>query len=364
MICVTTVIQKELLMLFDRKNNKVYNKKRGKNMDKDLLLELFRIPSLSGHEDRVASFIKNYFDNMGIKYDEDHYGNIYNLDDKNLPILNAHMDTVQDKIDEKLAKFVKIRDGILNGYGVIGGDDKCGLFVILKVLEKRKVNFIITREEEIGCVGISHFMNENKIKEYPWALTLDRYGSGDIICERNDYGTKEFEDALHQVGRSFGYNPAQGVYSDADYISQDVSCANVSVGYYAHHTKNEYVVLSELQNSINFVISAIDNIKEKFQAPQKFSYGKGYSYNSYDDPMDDFFLEEYNDYRSSDSKCVITGKKSSKLVYIPSLNDFISPEGAKKLFEDLEQTGILYDDYDAYDAYDDSDIDELIKGVI
>lgn len=335
-------------------------------MDKDLLMELFKIGSSSGNEDGTANFIKDYFDRMGIFYEEDGYGNIYNLEDKSLPILNAHMDTVQDAIDESLAKFVKIRNGILNGYGVIGGDDKCGLFVILEVLKKRKVNFIITREEEVGCVGISYFMNNKKIDEFPWALTLDRYGAGDIICEKNDYGTKEFENALFAAGKDFGYKPAQGVYSDADYISEDVSCANISVGYYAHHTKNEYVVLSELQNSINFVISAIDNIKENFEAPQKYMYSRGSRTYSYDD----FYLEdEFAEFVTKDAKCAITGKKSRHLTFIPALNDFVSPEGAKQLFEDLEQTGILYGSYDdePYDDryyFDDGDIDAILKEVI
>jgi hypothetical protein len=332
-------------------------------MDKDLLLRLFKIPSSSGNEAGVSDFIKNYFDNMGIVYYEDDYGNIYNIDDKNLPILNAHMDTVQDETDEKLAEFVKIRGNILNGYGVIGGDDKCGLFVILEVLKKRKVNFIITREEEIGCVGISHFMNKFSIKGYPWALTLDRYGSSDILCDKNDYGTKEFENALWEVGEDFGYKPAQGVYSDADYISNDVSCANISVGYYAHHTKSEYVVLSELQNSINFVTAACDNIKEHFSPPMKYGYRGGRS--GYF--IDDFeYIDEYygNEKKYSNQECFITKKKSGHLVFIPSLGEFVSVEGAKKLYEDLEESGILYEDDLYREDYYEDDIDELLKGVI
>jgi len=330
-------------------------------MDKDLLLRLFRIGNSSGNEKAASEFIKDYFDSMGISYKEDTYGNIYNLEDASLPILNAHMDSVQGYEDEILSSFIKIRGNIMSGYGVIGGDDKCGLFVILEVLKKRKVNFIITREEEIGCVGINHFMSQNDIKEFPWALTLDRYGSGDIICEKNDYGTKEFENALYEVGKKFGYKPAQGVYSDADFISEDVSCANVSVGYYAHHTKKEYVVLSELQNSINFVIKSIDTIKQNFSAPQKFAYrgGKYSGYYSYDD--EDFYDAYYKSYETA-HQCCITKKKSTKTIFLPSLNDYVSPEGAKSLFEDLEQSGILYEDDSAFEEYD--DIDELLRGVV
>ena len=339
-------------------------------MDKDLLMKLFSIGNSSGNEDGVSVFIKNYFDSMGIFYEEDEYGNIFSLRNTELPILNAHMDSVQDSIDEALTKFIKIRGDIMSGYGVIGGDDKCGLFAILEVLKQREdVNFIITREEEIGCVGMNFFMNSlnNDIKDFPWGLTLDRYGSGDIICAKNDYGIKDFEDALYEVGKGFGYKPAQGLYSDADYMSEGVSCANISVGYYAHHTKSEYVVLSELQNSIKFVIEAIDRIKTNFDAPNKLPRVGTYEehYSMYDYREDDFY-NHYKQVASKKQECFITRKESKHVTFIPSLNDFVSPEGARRLYEDLEQSGILYEELDdeIIEDYYEDDIDELLKGIV
>ena len=64
-------------------------------------------------------------------------------------------------------------------------------------------------------------------------------------------------------------------------------------------------------------------------------------------------------------ECFVTKKKSGHLVFLPSLGEFVSVEGAKKLYEDLEESGILYEE-DALDreAYYEDDIDELLKGVI
>ena len=335
-------------------------------MDKDLLLKIFSIPNSTGNEDGMSSFIQGFFDNLGIKYKIDFYGNIYNLEDKNLPILNAHMDSVQDQVDEALCHLTKIRNGILSGYGNIAGDDKCGIFIILEILKRRKVNFIFTREEEIGCVGINKFLERKTIKHFPYALTLDRFGSSDIICEKNDYGTKEFEQALLSYGNNYGYKAASGVYSDADYISEEISCANISVGYYGHHSKNEYVNLKDLQNSINFVEDVVTNLRKKFEAPEKFQrFPAAYMYgNDYE------YIYEDEGYIHSD-KCFVTGKECKNLVYIPSLDGFVSPKGAKILFEDLEQSGFLYgfEDDEEFEDFNDEDmseneIDALLKDIV
>lgn len=324
-------------------------------MDTKLLIELFKIGNSSGNEAGISEFIKKYFDSMGIYYKQDSFGNIYNLEDESLPILNAHMDSVQNDIDEQLNKFIRIRDGILSGYGVIGGDDKCGIYAILEVLKTTKVNFILTIGEEIGCQGINSFMMNNDLSNFPYALTLDRYGSGDIICHYNEYGVKEFEEAIHKIGRPYGFSPAKGVYSDADYLNEDLSCANISVGYYAHHTKNEYVVLSDLENSINYIKDVVTNLKTKFDSPdKKLIYGL-YDY--------DYLYGE-----SADEKCLVTGKKEKNLVYIPSLDSFLSPKGAISLYEDLEQSGLLFESYHEFNSdYDEelssNDIDELLREI-
>ncbi|MFW6311701.1 MAG: hypothetical protein ACOC1K_05645, partial [Nanoarchaeota archaeon] len=45
---------------------------------------------------------------------------------------------------------------------------------------------------------------------------------------------------------------------------------NISAGYYMPHRKNEYVILSELQNSIDFVIDICNNVNEKFDLPMQY----------------------------------------------------------------------------------------------
>lgn len=347
----------------DKKKLKKYNFFKEKKLDKKLLTDLFKIPNPSGQEKEVRDFIADYLDKMGIEYNIDKMGNLYRLNDKSLPILNAHMDSVQDFEDTEILNFVTIINGVLRGYGNIAGDDKCGIYIILDILQRRDINFLFTISEEIGCVGAKGFIRNNSIEDFPYALTLDRWGSGDIICHSNEYGTKEFEEALFTVGAKYGYTPEKGLYSDADFISEQLSCANISVGYYCHHTKKEYVVLSELQNSINFVESVIDKVKSNFDAPdKKASYYNLYDLNGYEEYMiEDDYFESYDELTQ---KCLVTKKTGGRLYFMPSLNGYVSPKGARSIFEDLEQSGVLFED-DEYQDFNENneEIDEILREI-
>lgn len=331
-------------------------------MDTKLLLDIFHVPSQSTEEEKMRAFIQKYLEEHNIPYEIDDYGNLYNLSDESMPILNAHMDTVQDSNDGKLQKFAKIRNGILSGYGVIGGDDKCGIFIILETLKTHPVNFIFSVEEEIGTRGITYFMNNNNISNFPYAITLDRQGSSDIICYQNDYGTLDFEDTLENIGSRFGYKGAVGLFSDADQISDQISCANLSVGYYNPHQKSEFVNLADLENALKFTRAIIEEVDEKFKAPaKKYSYhdiGRGYRYYDYDytydwydrkgksktaDEIVDTFFEEVEEELQNELApvCCVTGKHTEEVYYLHSLNKFISPEGARELIVELETCGAL-----------------------
>ena len=211
-------------------------------MNKELLIDIFKIPAPSGFEDMMSFFVKNKLKEMNIDFQEDETGNIYNISHNGSPLLSAHLDTVQDDVDVKLTDFIRLKQGIISGYGVIGGDDKCGIFLILEALKyNNKINFVFFVQEESGGVGSSFFIRKNTLSNIPYCLVLDRRGNGDIICTSNNYGTKDFETFLIEIGKEFSYKKSAGTFSDADNLNSLISCANISVGYYNAHTKNEYV---------------------------------------------------------------------------------------------------------------------------
>jgi len=242
-------------------------------VDNKLLMRLFKLPSQSGCEDDMISLVCKELDAIGIEYEVDSIGNIFNISQSGKPLLSAHLDTVQEKDDVKMADFIRMKEGYIKGNGIIGGDDKCGVYIILYLLSQGdEFNFVFSVQEETGGQGINQFTLSNRFDNIPYGLVLDRKGNTDVICTKNEYGIEEFENVLLEIGGVFGYTKAIGTWSDADIISDYISCANISVGYYNAHTVDEYVSLNDLQKSVDFVHNIIKNVIDFFDAPNKSNY--------------------------------------------------------------------------------------------
>lgn len=339
-------------------------------LNKKLLLDIFHIPAKSRSEKRMGNFVKEYLSYIDVPFEVDSKGNIYSFNGPK-PFLSAHLDTVQDYCDENLSNFIRIVEGkIVVGLGVIGGDDKCGIYTILHILteleNKTDINFAFTVEEEIGTVG-AEFLAKHKskdLRECLYGIIIDRRGNSDIICVDNHYGTKEFEEELHRVGKEFGYSPERGVLSDANVYCKFMSCANISSGYYGAHTKREFVIISHLNNAINFTRKIIEEIKTSFKIPEPaYSNYGGYSgsYGYYDKDksawvdIDEEELDEFYEGFYYGRPAIGSGKGRSKTKYkplktdfceicfcasrlqwVPILQNFYCPECLEAIMEDVE----------------------------
>ena len=259
-------------------------------IDEKLLLDIFRIPAKTGEEISITKFVQEFLVENKKDFVLDGNGLIYNISNIGKPLICAHLDTVQDVVDCSLAKYIKVRDDYIFGYGNIGADDKCGIYIILSLLKELEFNFLFTPQEEIGGLGAQKFINKfgkKDLSHIPYALILDRRGCDDIICEKNSYGTRDFEMALASIGAIFGYSPGSGTFSDADYISEVLCSANLSVGYYNPHSKNEFAKLSEISVAREFVARIILNIKDRFnpvsvKTKGYASWGNYQGYTDYD----------------------------------------------------------------------------------
>lgn len=292
--------------------------------DEEMLLDIFKIYAPSREEGKMIDYIESFLLANEIPFTKDKNGNIFSLSNTKKPILSSHMDSVGDSDCGFLNEFVNIfyyrRDRIIKGMGNIGGDDKCGIFLILKKLKEDKtLNFIFSICEESGCVGINQVIPENKIDEFPYALILDRRGFGDIICNQNLYGSKEFEDELARVGKDFKYTPTKGSVSDANAISKYINCANLSVGYHNPHSKKEFVSLNNLYNTYLYMEAILSDFNKKVFKKQEIpivktnvadSYGWEYDDSWKNRPIDfyskNFWCVNCRSYRPNEEKSVIT----------------------------------------------------------
>ena len=198
------------------------------------------------------------------KYDEVIYADGFVFAKGTVPILLvAHMDTVH----KELPRIIELNNGKISSPQGIGGDDRCGIYMISKIIEKHHCSVLFTEDEEIGGVGADKFVHHSCLNglEFNYAIELDRRGKNDAVFYECD--NPEFEDFITEDG---DWKTDFGSYSDICDVAPALGCAavNLSCGYYNAHTKNEYVVFSEMEANIKKVCKLIERTTEN----DKFEY--------------------------------------------------------------------------------------------
>ena len=182
----------------------------------------------------------------------------------NIPILLvAHMDTVFDKPPKDLYYDVK-SDKIFSYEGGIGGDDRCGVYAIIKILEELKPYVLFTEDEEFGCLGALKAVKKIMKPNVKYIIEFDRMGGND--CVFYDCGNNNFMDYIE----SFGFKTNCGTYSDISVLgsSWNIAAVNLSSGYYNEHTSDEYIIFKELE----FNIERVKLMLKKYRKAKYFDY--------------------------------------------------------------------------------------------
>lgn len=254
----------------------------------DFLKSVLSVPTHSYQEDEMIEFLINHFNNRNYDYKVDEIGNIYVTkgtveDGEYYPCVVSHTDTVHniDTInvkEEYLLNSKGIESLSLKAYNDsgnptgIGGDDKCGVFACLQILDELKVvkaAFFVS--EEVGCIG-SKNSDSNFFNDVGYAIEFD--APGDYMVTEYCYGVKLFE------SNSDFHNTAKNVlnenmlsepkfmrhpFTDVWQLKKkfDFSCINISVGYHQYHTRNEYVVVEEVFAGIKSGLNLISSLGNK-----------------------------------------------------------------------------------------------------
>lgn len=264
----------------------------------DLLKKILLIDRSSKNEYPILNFIWNYLHGVpNLTFELDHYGNLFitknTTNPTYYPCIIAHTDCI---ITWKGNRTIVNHNGVLMGQHVndysrcgITADDSCGIYAALEILnEVSNLKICLTTEEEIGGVGAQQAAyNVDFFADVAYFLQADRRGKSDLITNTNclDVCSKEFLKKINKSMKKFGYSENYGTFTDVGVLVEQfkISGVNISCGYKQEHTFNEHLVLSDLENCINFMLDIINNVPLDKQYDVKIDYygsyyGRYYNY--------------------------------------------------------------------------------------
>ena len=268
------------------------------NRDLELLKSVLAVPTHTYQEELMVQYICDWLKEKNIEFTVDEHLNVYAVKGEvshggMYPCVVCHTDTVH-KIDTinvveemlpnshremKLSLKAYNDDGEPTG---IGGDDKCGVFACMEILEEMdviKAAFFVS--EETGCHG-SRYADPSFFLNVGYAIQFD--GPENWMITETCFGAKLFEreseffntcDKILTEGmndkKKYMVHPYTDVYALKSKF--DFSCINISIGYYQYHTKNEYVVIEDVFNGIDIGKKMIQELGyKKYELdPQKSS---------------------------------------------------------------------------------------------
>ena len=270
----------------------------------ELLKQLFCIHSKSGKEGKIRKFIWNWVRQTvpDAKIECDKPGNLYVTKGKSetYPCIVAHMDQVQERHSKDFLAYEA--EDIIIGFSPkhkeqqgLGADDKCGLWIGLKCLQKfdcLKLAFFVG--EEVGCKG-SGLANMAFFDDCRFVIEPDRKGSEDLITQIG-WTPLCSDDFLKDIGfKKFGYKETEGMMTDIEALKDHglmLSCINVSCGYYKPHSNEEFVYKPALLNCFAFVEHIIKTCTKVYPHIDNTAYYEKQNY--YGDIYDDYYSEIYD----------------------------------------------------------------------
>lgn len=242
-------------------------------MRTELLKEILALPTCTNQEKAVIDFLARYAEEWGYAWHVDQAGNVYVTKgspepNQHYPLVCSHTDSVHPPVKTEIVENGDMLFAVNSSTGAFvgcGGDDKCGVFICLELLERQKVlkaAFFVG--EECYCIG-SRAAEAEFFQDVGYCLEFDS-PQGDIVsfsCDGMQLFDPESEFAKIAVPimDSHGANKWQNhPYTDVAVLKRrfNFSCVNLPAGYYGMHSKKEYVKISEVGNSVNLGAAMLD----------------------------------------------------------------------------------------------------------
>ena len=195
-----------------------------------------------------------------------------------LPCLVAHIDHVYEEKGWDKRPILYNKEYVWSPLG-IAGDDRCGVYAVMKLFEMLVVNALFTDQEEKGGIGAWEACEEPRLASVPYFIEIDRRGERQAVfynCEEADM--PEFVSVVEKY-----FQIAQGTFSDISILGRhfQVASVNLSAGFYNEHQRSaEYIHIPSLQYTIETVPKLISELGDKKYELPEFShwYWSHYSY--------------------------------------------------------------------------------------
>lgn len=181
-------------------------------------------------------------------------------------LLVAHLDTVHQQRPEIIC-YSKDGRYVMSPQG-IGGDDRAGVYMILKIINHARCHVLFCEDEEIGGNGARAFTKSGIIPEVNYIVEMDRRGSNDAVF----YGCDNPEFTKYVC--SFGFTEAYGSFSDISVIAPylNIAAVNISAGYYNEHRPHELIDLHSMQNNAERILQMAQSKTEPFPYKERRPY--------------------------------------------------------------------------------------------
>ena len=268
-------------------------------------------------------------------------------------LLTAHLDTVHLETPKQFFEFdIEGKTAVSSPTG-IGGDDRCGVYIIIKILEAGfRPSILFCEDEEIGCVGAKKFekdISSSTLADIKFMIELDRANEKDMVFYSCD--NPEFEEFIKE---HTGYKKAFGSMSDISVLAPayKVAAVNLSCGYYKAHTSQEYVIYDEMYETIEAVkklLVASDSCDAFEYIEKKYSWSDyGLLYGKYNKDYYGQYSFGLTDYDDKGTLYVYFTTKDYKTVegYIPGSSE---EEAFGTFF--MENKDVCFNDILDYDFF-------------
>lgn len=257
-----------------------------KSLDVKLMYEMMAIPSKSGYEYRMVTYLILWARQHNIEHTFDTYGNLYFVKGKPkegefYPCVTAHLDTVQEKqkayvyagadLDLKTRKTTKgTHEVYVDGMGT-GSDDKNAILIALHMFERfdtLKGAFFLG--EETGMQGSSQ-LDPNFFEDVSYVIGFDSpelnraaWSLLGTAMFTADFYKTYMKEICDKYGMTKFYTES---FTDEKQIIQKtgIMCMNFGNGGYSAHMPTEYFVVEELDHALTMGIELVENIPVNIQ---------------------------------------------------------------------------------------------------